>query len=418
MSKRNFGPLVVAVAAVLVLAMPSVAAAGTVNFSSPPEGQVLAAAPTVAFDFVGGMSAGPNCMLTEVSLGTLYSGYCTSEPGYSQDATDTNHILSSWNLSTLTGGAEGAYTVSVTGHFTVGGDSSNSRTFKIDTTAPVASVVSPASGTQTTVKRPTFSFSATDANPLTYTCWIDSTSYACASPFTAPADLPDGTHSFQVSASDGANTGMSTAVFVTVDTAAPTVNVTFPTPNAIVDSSVPEINMAVDGATAGSFCRYDANEYQSCGASWLGGSLADGAHTLSVRALDIAGNVTEVVVPFFVDDALASGPLPQSVSMTNSKGTKAGRGKFKVKVGLSVLPSDLNFLDQACKGSVTFAIKPKGGKNVSKRITLKRVGDRCTASGSITLPAKYKGKRATLTARYHGSMLISSFKRTSSIKKL
>lgn len=407
MAKR-FGSIAVLVVAA-ALAAPTVASAVNVTIDNPANGSVVDALPVPtnipAASFSGGYTgwfSTPNCDYTG---GTLNSG-----------------LESCASLTLERPSQDGTYTLLMSGTITDGvtpiGDSATS-TFKLDTVDPVVNILTPASGIQTNDKSPTITFSGSDANPLTYTCWVDGTPVTpCSSPFTHVVDLSDATHSFQVSATDGANTGTSSTVFVTVDTVAPTVNVTFPTPSAIVDSSVPEVNMAVDGATGGSFCRYDANEYQSCGASWLGGSLADGAHTLSVRAVDLAGNETVVVVPFFVDDSLQSGPLPQSVSLTNSQGTKPKRGKFKVKVGLSVLPSDLNFLDQACTGTVTFAIKPKGGKSYSKRTSLKLANGRCTTSGFVTLPAKFKGKKGKLTARYHGSMLISSFKRSRSIKKL
>ena len=414
MSKR-FGLIGVA----LILAMlvvPSGAGAANFTISNPANGSFVNSLPvppsTPDVIFSGGYdwTSAPSCDYTG---GSLLSG----------DAICTDSLL---ERPATNGTADGTYSLKVSGTVDNGGPpvgEFDNSTFTLDTIDPVVLIASPANHTQLAQKRPTVHFTATDANALTHDCFLSPGSVAwepcgSATSYTPAFDLADGSYSLQVRATDAAgNEGFAAALF-TVDNTAPTVNVIYPTAGAIVDSSVPEINMAVDGATGGSFCRYDAQEYQSCAASWLGGSLTDGAHTLSVRAVDVAGNETVVVVPFFVDDSLASGPLPQSVSLTNSKGTKVKRGKFKVKAGLSVLPSDLNFIDRACTGSVTFAIKPKGGKSISKRTTLKRSGDRCSTSGSITLPAKYKGKRGTLTARYHGSMLISSFRRTRAIKKL
>lgn len=410
-SSRIASVAALALAVVLsALAFASTASAANVTITNPANGSVvdsippLATVPPVSFTlpYVGWLST-PSCDYTG---GLLLPGSALCDSNLLERPS-----------------TDGIYTLAISGTITDGftpiGDSDTS-TFTLDTFDPVAAISSPADSVQTNNKRPAFTFSATDANPLTYTCRIDGIDYACSSPtsFTPGLDVPDGTHSFQVIASDGANTGGAT-IFFTVDTIAPTVNVSFPTAGVVVDSSVPEVQLTSDGATAGSLCRFDAAEFQNCsGATWLGGSLSDGSHTLTVRATDLAGNVKEVVVQFFVDDSLSSGPLPKSVALTSSKASKVKRGKFSVKTGIAILPKDPEFIDRACTGSTTFAIKPKGGKSYGARVKLKRSGDRCVASGKVTLPAKFKRKRATLTVRYHGSMLISSFIRKRSIKKL
>jgi hypothetical protein len=88
--------------------------------------------------------------------------------------------------------------------------------FKYDATAPIVTITEgPAEGSVSEDRRPTFSFTASEAD-VTLTCLLDAVVYsACASPWQHPpspqAPLGDGPHTFSVSAVDPAgNAGVAT----------------------------------------------------------------------------------------------------------------------------------------------------------------------------------------------------------------
>lgn len=403
---KRFSFLVLLVPVAALISLPASASATGTHFSisGPESGDVINAIPsTPGLSFSSGYAfqSTPTC-----TWDSLTPGPC--DGAYGKPTTDGSHTL------TLAG------TIVTDGGATVVGPDSDSVTIEYDTTIPSLTIDSPAYGAELPSTQPSFAFTASDdANGfLNKTCKIDSGSAApCTSPFTPGAPLSQGGHNLQVVANDGVNTTTVNHTFI-VDTVAPVVSVIFPTPNAVVDSSVPEVNLSIEGATAGSFCKFDDQAYQSCGASWLGGSLADGAHTLYVRGVDIAGNETVVVVPFVVDDVLGSTPVPYETSITGGKGGKVKRGKFVVKAGFSLLGPEGSSASVLCAAKVKATLKPKGGRTYTDRIQMMNKNGRCVASTTFTLPKRFKGKRAKLTFRYPGTAALGALSRSKTIKKL
>ncbi len=189
-----------------------------------------------------------------------------------------------------------------------GADSSqgeDTTVVRLDTTAPDTQILSnpptPTSGTAAN-----FTFSGTDAGGsgvASFECRRDGASFApCTSP-QAYAALADGAHSFEVRAIDTAgNVDAAPASFSwSIDTAAPNTN---------IDSSPPALtnaasaSFAFSGSDAGgsgvaSFeCRRDGASFSPCTSPQAYASLADGAHTFEVRAIDTAGNVDATPASF------------------------------------------------------------------------------------------------------------------------
>ena len=171
-----------------------------------------------------------------------------------------------------------------------------SRTFTVDTTPPDTSITAGPSGT-TSDSTPTFSFTSTEAGS-TFQCRVDAGSFAsCTTPFTTTA-LSDGSHTFEVRATDAAgNTDASPASRTfTVDTTLPVD--TTPPDTTITSGPTGTINVHVSTFTftsseAGSTfeCRIDAGTFASCTTPFTTSSLANGTHTFEVRAIDGAGNI-------------------------------------------------------------------------------------------------------------------------------
>jgi hypothetical protein len=140
-----------------------------------------------------------------------------------------------------------------------------------------------------------FTFTNTQS-PVTYECKLDSGAWtACNAAYTTPV-LDDGTHTLSVRA-----TKPATDAGAVVES--PPVTYTW-----VIDTIAPDTIIATKPSdpskvAAGSFtfqstenpvtyeCKLDSGNWGPCKASYTTSDLVDGTHTLSVRAIDAAGNV-------------------------------------------------------------------------------------------------------------------------------
>ena len=159
-----------------------------------------------------------------------------------------------------------------------------------DRTPPNTTITAPDDGSLLNVKRPGFSFNASESG-ATFRCQLDLNEAACTSPFTPASDLTDGPHSFSVRATDAAGNQDQTpaAINLTIDTIAPETTLEGTPPSLIatktltVAFSSPEANVTFQ-------CRVDSGEFVGCQTSYTTAQLVDGQHTVAVRAVDAAGN--------------------------------------------------------------------------------------------------------------------------------
>ena len=175
---------------------------------------------------------------------------------------------------------------------TVGNTASGSFTVTVtDTTAPAAPAVTGGPTGPTNDATPTFTFSPVNG-ATSYRCAIDDptpTTSCTPAGFTSPT-TPDGGHTFYVAARDTAgNLSAVASRSFTVDR----------TPSATsITSSVPAlttlrgISIAFTATEAGSTftCSFDGGAFASCSSPLGLTGLADGTHTLAVRATDPVGN--------------------------------------------------------------------------------------------------------------------------------
>jgi hypothetical protein len=126
----------------------------------------------------------------------------------------------------------------------------------------------------------------------TFECELDGAGF---NPCTSPASfsgLADRRHRFAVMATDAlGTTGPATVWEWTVDTVAPAAPVVDSAPRSLTNAS--SASIAFHGAEGGLHhqCRLDGGGFATCGSPAAYGPLADGAHSVAVRAIDGAGNV-------------------------------------------------------------------------------------------------------------------------------
>lgn len=226
----------------------------------------------------------------------------SSSAAFSFDATETPRTFEcqldggAWSSctspSSLSGLADGSHTYAVRATDAGGNVDPSPASFgwTIDTVTPDTSFVATPPATSTSASA-NFSFTATEGS-VTFECSLDGASFtSCISP-TSFSGLGDGSHQFDVRATDAAgNTDATPASFSWVIDSTP--------PDTSIDSSPASLtnNATADfqfSSTEGGVtyeCALDGGAYAACTSTASFPSLADGNHSLSVRAKDGAGNV-------------------------------------------------------------------------------------------------------------------------------
>lgn len=152
----------------------------------------------------------------------------------------------------------------------------------IDSATPSTS---PTSSTTMTV-----AFSSSEVGS-TFQCRLDGGAYAaCVSPVNY-AGLSDGSHTFEVYATDSAGNADPTPASYnwTVDSTAPDTNLTS-TPSDPSNDNTPTFSFTSPDATATFQCRMDGGAYAACTSPAAFGPLTEGPHTFDVYAIDTVGN--------------------------------------------------------------------------------------------------------------------------------
>jgi len=151
---------------------------------------------------------------------------------------------------------------------------------------------------------PRWAFTGAGANE-TYECQMDGDPFSgCTSPFTSPR-LADGPHVFEVRTVDQAGSG-GTALTrnITVDTVVPGEPSVSGAPSGATSATAVSVNMSGEpGATFE--CKLDLGGWVPCTSPFTASGLADAIHTLQMRSLDAAGNVSSVVTSTWTVDTTA-----------------------------------------------------------------------------------------------------------------
>jgi hypothetical protein len=191
-----------------------------------------------------------------------------------------------------------------------------------DTTPPDTTIILGPVGTVSS-SAPSFSFTSTEFGS-TFECRLDGGSWTpCVSPHEY-ADLPDGTHTFDVRATDAAgNVDPDPASQTwTIDATAPETTLesgpsgATPSKSAAFGFSSPEAGATFE-------CRLDGGAWAACTSPQLYSGLPEGPRTFEVRAVDAIGNAdsTPAARQWTVDTippgtSITSGPAPVVGSAT------------------------------------------------------------------------------------------------------
>jgi hypothetical protein len=163
------------------------------------------------------------------------------------------------------------------------------RTWTVEAAPPETTITAGPSGTRASSSA-SLEFSANEAG-ASFECALDGAAFsACSSP-QAYTGLADGAHAFQVRAIDVAGKVDPTPASRgwTVDTTAPETTITAG-PIGTVASNSAAFEFSATEAGAGFECALDGATFSACSSPQTYSSLADGAHTFQVRAIDSAGN--------------------------------------------------------------------------------------------------------------------------------
>jgi large repetitive protein len=258
---------------------------------------------------------------------------------------------------TFTGLSTGTYTFEVRAIDVANNvdESPASFTWTIDATPPETSIDSgpPALTSSTSAS---FEFSANEEGS-TFECSLDGALYeACTSP-ASYAGLADGSHTLEVRATDRAgNTDASPASQTwTVDTVAPETAIDN-APDALTNSTSASFEFSATEEGSTFECSLDGADFESCTSPASYTDLADGEHTLRVRATDRAGNTdaspashswtVDTVAP---ETAIDDGPA----ALTNSA---SARFEFSATEEGSTFECSLDGADfAACTSPATYA---------------------------------------------------------------
>ncbi|MEZ5100164.1 MAG: Ig-like domain-containing protein [Thermoleophilia bacterium] len=169
-----------------------------------------------------------------------------------------------------------------------------------DTTPGFAGTATAATGDSATVTVAVYAGpTATGAPVQTRTATVSAGAWAVAA-----LALADGEYTARATQGDDVgNAGSSTARTFTVDTAAPDTQL-LAGPSSPTNDADPTFQFTSTEPSGDSFeCKVDAGAFQSCTSPFTTSTLADGSHTVSIRATDAAGNTdpSPVASTFTVD---------------------------------------------------------------------------------------------------------------------
>ena len=267
------------------------------------------------------VTSGPDPLETSTSATfTFQSNMQASTFTCKIDTGTANSCVSPW---TVTGVPQGDRVATITAT-DPSSEQSNYATYSwtVDSVPPTPSINNgPSSPTNSTSA--TFKFNS-DEPASTFTCQLDAGSYVdCDSPLTYDG-LAEGSHTFNVKATDEAgNTSAAVPWPWTVDTVPPVATITSSPPVVTKDKSA-TFNFTSNESNSTFKCSKDGGSYWSCTSPKTYSSMSEGAHTFAVQATDPAGNVgSSASYSWTVDTTkpkvtITSGPDSQTQSTSAS----------------------------------------------------------------------------------------------------
>ena len=236
--------------------------------------------------------------------------------------------------ASLSGLAEGSHTFQVRARDPDGNlSAAQSYTWTVDTTAPNETITAkPPNPSNST--SPSFSFSASES--VTFECSLDGAAFAaCTSP-QSYTGLADGSHTFQLRATDEAGNVSTTSYTWIIDTTAPSTTISSAPPNP---SNSTTASFEFTASEPASFqCSLDGAAFASCTSPKSYSGLADGSHTFRVMATDQAGNTgLPTSYAWTVDSTPPPAPTISSNPANPTTSTSATFGFADAETGVTLL---------------------------------------------------------------------------------
>jgi len=292
--------------------------------------------------------------------------------------------------------SDGVHTIAITVTDQAGNQASASIVVTIDTVAPGAVTVVSAPAAITNSTSATFSFSD-DKPGVVYQCSLDGNTWAtCASPVTF-SGLSDGPHSLLVRAVDPAGNVSPTSQYAwTIDTTPPPppeilgrlAAVSTPGPMTFVFSTTPDTTLE---------CSLDGAPFEPCPAQYTVGTLPLGPHTLDVRAVDEAGDISQSS-SYHWTVMRSRGPLgmPHSAQLTIASSATASGARY-LTVGCNLNAGSVErctvtaYYHGRVIGSGTTAVAKRGSTHTIVTVSLNAAGRRLLARAIAGLPVTLRG---------------------------
>jgi hypothetical protein len=186
----------------------------------------------------------------------------------------------------VSGLAEGPYTISVTGTDLAGNVSLPiTHYFIVDVTPPVVSISANHNGDDSNDTTNTITFSANESS--SFQCNFDGAGFStCQSPVQL-SGVSEGQHVFQVNATDLAgNLSQAVQVAWTVDLTPPVTSIAV---TQLATNSF-RFSMTANEPVSQFNCSLDGAAFSSCSAVTVESGLSQGTHVFTARAIDLAGN--------------------------------------------------------------------------------------------------------------------------------
>ncbi|HEX6689145.1 MAG TPA: hypothetical protein VF085_10845, partial [Solirubrobacterales bacterium] len=237
----------------------------------------------------------------------------------------------------------------------------------VDTAAPQTTIASSPSS-PTNNSQAGLSFASSESGG-TFECNLDAAGWqSCTTPKTYTS-LADGPHSVEVRAKDLAGNSDPTPAQAswTVDTAAPQTTIGS-SPSSPTNNSQAALSFSSSELDISFECNLDAAGWQSCTTPKTYTSLADGPHSVEVRAKDLAGNSdpTPALASWTVDTAAPQTTIASSPSSPTNN-SQAGLSFSSSESG-GTFECNLDAAGwQSCTTPKTYTSLPDGPHSVEVR---------------------------------------------------
>ena len=241
--------------------------------------------------------------------------------------------------------AEGEHTLLVKATDEAGNSITETITWVIDTTDPELSLeIETSTVTNSTAQE--FEFTSSDATNIEFTCSLDGAGEVDCQDGYAVTDLAEGEHTLLVKATDEAGNSITETITWVIDTTDPELSLEIET-STVTNSTAQEFVFTSSDATNIEFtCSLDGAGEVDCQDGYAVTDLAEGEHTLLVKATDEAGNSITEEITWTIDTTPPVTNVLSSVPTVTSS----------ISTTFTFASTDANNTEYSCSydGGVTF----------------------------------------------------------------